>query len=183
MKWASCSPLGIRMGWGKLGNQSQTVNASYSQWLTSFLCVTWQRWDWWRFFFPWVRVQCPGKSRRRCYCASSYSWLVLISWGHYSCSKGQLQELLTWPSDFGCKGNQTRGGPHRILQLISLGSQRELRFLQKAVMPKHNTVHLNGCSSVHRHPEIFLNYHHSTPLISHKRFKSILNCLENAGLK
>lgn len=51
MKWASCSPLGIRRGEGKLGDQSQTVNKSNNQWLTSFLCVTWQRCDWWRFFF------------------------------------------------------------------------------------------------------------------------------------
>lgn len=44
-------------------------------------------------------------------------------------------------------------------------------------------MHLTGYSLVRRHPEIFLNYHYCTSLISHQRFKSVLDCLENAGLK
>lgn len=109
------------------------------------------------FFLTWVRVQCPRKSRRRRYCASSYSWLALISWGHYRCSQSQLQELYTWPVGLRMKKVIRSEVIHTKSHCWSLGNHRETRFSQKAAVPKDKICTSVDIPQYADNPKIFLN--------------------------
>lgn len=81
------------------------------------------------------------------------------------------------------KGHQRRGDTHKLL-LLSAAQAEGNQILAGCSNAKGKCIAFEWwVLSVHRHPKVFLNDHPCMPLLSQKGFRSVLDCLENAGVK